>query len=97
MKCGVCNRPVVGVAARIEKLTDADKAYSRKLGVEPPDEYVYCGPCYRLIHEDKEAGARLIQGTLQANLRAAGVPNADQIAKRYYDALIKKAAPKPVS
>lgn len=97
MKCGICNRPVLKELARVEKLTETDKAYSRQLGVEPPDEYIYCGPCYRLIHEDKEAAARLIQGTLQANLKASGVANADQIAKRYYDALIKKAAPKPVS
>lgn len=77
-------------------LTEAERAWSRQQqGVEETDLW-YCRPCYSVL-SNKEQGAQLIKGTLQVNLIAAGVPNAERIAQRMYEMLIKRSASKPVS
>ena len=65
-------------------------------GEEPPDEYTYCKPCYRIL-QDRLSGAELLKGSFLLNLKAAGVPDPEAAADRYFKLLLKKAAKSPLS
>lgn len=94
--CCVCSRAVGMSGARLE-LTASEKEFVTNTTREPaPDYYLYCKPCLRLLM-DRQAGAQLQKGVLQASLRGNGVPNAERIASKYHDFLVSHAAKKPVS
>jgi len=94
--CGVCGKKDLSKQEVIVlHLTEAEKALARKSG-KAPDEYVYCKPCHRIL-QTPLAGAELIKGTLVVNLKAAGVPNAEEMADKYFRFLLKRAAPEPLS
>lgn len=95
-QCVVCNRQVPEGQGKTLVLSEQEKVFVRSSGQEPPESYVYCTPCIRLL-SDRESGAQLIKGTLQAQLRSSGVPQAESIATSYYQFLIQKAKSKPVS
>jgi hypothetical protein len=92
--CGVCSRDVAEGQGEVLTLSDEEKAYARRFGQDPPDTYVYCKPCFKVI-SDPESSAQLASGTLLARLRASGVANAEKIAKRYYEELVARAKPRP--
>lgn len=76
------------------KLTTDEIAFALiNTASEPPEQFVYCKPCFRIL-QDPLAGAELLKGSFLFNLREAGVPNADELADRYFKMLIKKTAGK---
>lgn len=97
-ECGVCGRSGLLESERkaIKLTEDEQKFVLASTGEDPPDEYIYCKPCMRLL-QNRLSGAELLKGNFLINLREAGVPNADKVADRYFKWLIKKAAPEPLS
>ncbi len=93
--CCVCGK-ATGTSAHRIRLTEVEKTTIRNLGQQPPDEFVYCRPCMAII-SNRESGAQLMKGVLQAKLRAAGVVDAERRAQMYYDFCIKNSTQKPVS
>lgn len=93
--CCVCGRKNLMESERkFLKLSTDEIAFALINTVtEPPEQYVYCKPCFRLL-QDPLAGAELLKGSFLFNLREAGVPNADDLADRYFKMLIKKSAGK---
>jgi hypothetical protein len=93
--CCFCKRS--REAFKTVKLSDEEKKFVlRHTGSIPPDEYTYCKACWK-VATDRTQGASLVKGLLQVQYQRAGVRNAEAMATRVHDFLIKKAAPKPVS
>lgn len=93
--CCFCKRQ--REAFKVVTLSDMEKAFIlRQTKVMPPDEYSYCGACWK-IATDRNQGASLVKGLLQIQYQRAGVRNAEALATQVHDFLMKKAAPKPVS
>lgn len=87
MICCVCKRDWPDSKGRTLVLTDAEKQHMESLGIEAPDTFLYCGPCWRVL-SDKMLGAQFIKGSLQMQLRAQGVPNAEELGQRYMEKLL---------
>lgn len=87
-KCIVCQRLRVVEECHILTLTDLEKQHIRERGQTPADEVTYCRPCYRLI-TDKHAGADVLTGMLLQRLKAAGAQNADKLAAKFKEQLVK--------
>lgn len=97
MKCINCARERAPTAGKVIELTEEDRRLIRMTtGEESPTEYFYCNACYRIV-TDREMGARMISGQLEIRLRAAGNPNAQQIAETFYKFLIEKSTKQQVS
>jgi len=88
--CCVCGREQKDIITL--KLTEVEKAYAKKVENLDVDSFSYCRACYRILC-DREQGARLIQGVVQTNMASLGASNADVLAKRLYEHLIKHAKP----
>jgi hypothetical protein len=89
MKCGICGRDSQKVHEL--KLTKTEREYALKqTGEEPPDKFLYCSPCWRIL-QDKNKGAALIRSMMEVSLRARGVTQASKMAQRMHAFLIEKA------
>lgn len=88
MKCCVCGREGNAQQTTAFTITDEEKAVIKGMGVEPQDSYVYCHPCLAIL-QDKEAGARLIQGVARKNLTAMGHPSPGQASSKVYERLVE--------
>lgn len=96
MICGICDRKWPDDRCHVLTLTDAEREQVvRMTGKEAPKEYIYCGPCWKLL-SNRRQGAEFIAGSMQSSLRAEGHPKADVIAKKTLDFLVGKSG-KPVS
>lgn len=93
--CCVCGRENLMESERkLLKLTTEELAFAIvNTASEPPEHYAYCKPCFRIL-QNPLAGAELLKGSFLFNLREAGVPNADELADRYFKMLIKRTAGK---
>jgi hypothetical protein len=96
MKCVNCGRDRPEADCSTLVLTEDERNVIRSLTGDAPVQLVFCKPCYRVI-TDREMGARLISGQLEARLRIAGNPKAQQIAETLYKFLIDKSKSKQVS
>lgn len=95
MICCICSRD--REAAKVITLTEEEKRAVKKLTKDvPPDTYAYCHACWA-VATDRNQGAQLFKGLMQAGLNRTGVHNANGIAIRYYRFLVDHAAKKPVS
>lgn len=91
MKCGICSREWNDAQCKVIPLTEAEREHIRKtLGKEPPDRYVYCAPCWRLL-SNREQGAQFIAGMIRAGLRDRADPRAEKIGRRMYQYLIERS------
>ena len=96
MICGICNRKWPDDRCQVLRLTEEERTHAgRMTGKEAPAEYIYCGPCWKLL-SNRRQGAEFIAGSMKASLRAEGHPKADLISKRTLDFLLSKSG-KPVS
>ncbi len=94
MKCCVCSKDRPKESCVIIQLTEAEKASVQAMGQKPEEQYVYCRPCFRVL-SNPEQGAQLIRGVFQHSLQAEGVQNAEQLARTYYEFLVRKAKMTP--
>jgi hypothetical protein len=86
--CCVCNRDWPEDKCRTLTLTDTEKSYIRtSVGQDPPETFLYCNPCWRVL-SDRLMGAQFIKGTLQVQMQARGVGNAEELSQRYFDRLL---------
>lgn len=85
MKCGVCEQERDKGHTLV--LTDEEKQYIKVETGEDLESYFYCFPCWNLLH-NRSAGASLIKGTMELNLRNTGHPKAKEMASRFYQHLI---------
>ena len=88
MICCVCERDWPPDKCEILVLTEAERAHVQSLGTTPPSQYVYCGPCSRVL-SDKVQGAQLIKGTIQLHARAAGVSSPEKPAQQFLAQLLE--------
>jgi hypothetical protein len=93
LKCCVCGRERDEETCVTIVLTPNEKKHLESAGETSVESLSYCRPCYRTL-SDREAGAQLMKGVVQFRLRAAGVPNAEQLAQRFYEFLISKSGKK---
>ena len=94
MKCGTCNREWPDKKCHVLDLTPEDKAYAKIQGVEnPPDQYIYCNPCWKVL-SDRLMGAQFIKGSLQVQLQAKGVGNAEALSQQYFNNLLSLTSKK---
>ncbi len=96
MKCCICGRFRQNLVT--VTLTDEDKAFIVKTAgtKQPPDAYVYCKPCFKIL-SDRERGAQLMRGTIEIALRSKGNRNATKIADKYYQMLLSRTPAKKPS
>lgn len=85
--CVVCNRSWPKEKCQTLTLTDEEKAHIQAAGEEPMETLSYCNPCWKIL-SDKLMGAQLIKGTLQVQLRAKGVANAEELSQTYFERLL---------
>lgn len=95
-ECCACGKEAKGKGAKTFQLRPEELLAIKSLGQEPLTEYAYCGPCMRVM-TNRDAGASFLKGVLLTRLRASGVANADRIAQRFHEFLLKRASQKPVS
>lgn len=88
MKCCVCGRDWPETQSHVLTLTEDEKKAILSMGHEPPDTYVYCKPCWRVL-SDKLMGAQLIKGVVQGQLKANGVIGAEQTAQEFFKHILK--------
>ncbi len=97
VECCICQRLLGEGEGVTIRLTAEEKAYVNGMtSKESPAEFVYCRPCHRVL-TDREAGAQLLKGAMARELHSFGVAGAEQVAERYYNFLIRRAAAGPVS
>ena len=87
-KCGICGQETEN--PHIIELTEAEKSNLDS----PPDRCVYCQPCWKIL-SNPALGPTLMKGLALQRLRSFGVLNAEEIASRYYAALVTKATRRP--
>lgn len=88
MNCCVCGRKGPEKSMVVITISDEEKATIKTMGVEPKDAYVYCNPCMSIL-KNREAGARLIQGALRNDLKAAGHPSPEDASSKVYERLVQ--------
>jgi hypothetical protein len=86
MKCGVCEQE--REKGHVLTLTEQERQYVKEQTGEDVTTFFYCFPCWNLM-KDRMAGASLIRGTLELNLRSIGHPRAHDMAERFYSDLVK--------
>jgi hypothetical protein len=93
MLCALCTRPWPDDKCVVVDLTPEETAHLAALGQMGTTQLVYCGPCHRVL-ADPVRGAQLIKGTLMLQLRAMGIPNAEQVADNFAKKLLALATKK---
>lgn len=79
---------------KIVTLNEDEKKFVRQhTGNIPPDTYAYCKACWK-IATDKTQATQLVKGMLQIQYERAGVRNAEAMATRIQDFLVRKATQK---
>jgi len=93
-ECCVCRRLQPDLKrCEVLTLTPEEKKAVADSGTNPvPDKLIYCHPCWKIVN-DKQRGARFLQGLWETGLRRAGVADAEARAKKFHDALIAKGKP----
>jgi len=86
MKCGMCDTEREHGHTLV--LNEQERAYVKEQTGEDVESYFYCLPCWRLLN-DRQAGASLISGTMELNLRSIQQPEAKKMAQRLYQYLIR--------
>lgn len=89
--CGVCGQERDRGKCHIIVLSDREREQIIATGQEPLDEYTYCKPCWRTL-SNKATGLSLMKGLFQIRLRHLGVSNAELIAQKYHDNLVRMAS-----
>jgi hypothetical protein len=79
-----------------EVYTADEKAFVLKTQGLVSDGHWLCKPCLKVLR-DPVQGAQLIKGTLQINLSAGGVGNAEHVAQKFHDKLVDLTVKKPIS
>ena len=84
--CCVCQKPFEE-GGKVFTLTAAEK---KAIGKNASDEVAYCSACIKVM-EDPHAGAQLLKGMYEMQLREAGVPESSlqRLASRFYKILVK--------
>lgn len=90
MRCDICGRD--RECAETIRLTAEVKAALTEAGVTPPEEYHYCGPCWRVV-SNREQGAQLLSGFFQTTLTGLGHTNARKAGEKMHTFLIEKSKP----
>lgn len=81
VNCGVCGRPKERNVCHEVVLTPQEKETLKESQLDPVDKYYYCKPCWSVLHS--EHSAKFLANSLEQKLRAAGVPRAQALAKKY--------------
>lgn len=82
----MCGFPKEAASCEAIELTAYEKKTLIDQGQEPPDKCYYCPPCHRVL-QHPEHGPVLMRGIFENQMRQAGVPNAKQLADKYYQKL----------
>jgi hypothetical protein len=85
VKCGVCENEQEKGHTLV--LSEQERAYVKAQTGEDVESYFFCTPCWNLL-KNRRAGASLIRGTMELNLRSVGHPKAQEMARRFYDYLV---------
>lgn len=88
--CCVCSQPFD--TGRSFEITAEEKA-AFPPGDDIPERVHYCSSCLRIM-EDREAGAQLLKGLYEMQLRQRGVRNAKQLAETFHASLLKNTSKK---
>ena len=95
MLCAICGRE--RTCEHSVKLSVDQKTTLRDMtGKNPPDEFHYCGPCWRIV-SDRERGAALMRGLCQTSLASMGRADAEKQSSKLYSFLIEKSKKGQVS
>lgn len=90
----MCRRPRDVDEMYVVHTTDKEREAIRAMGAEPQDTYAYCRPCWGVV-SDREKGAQLYRGLVQARFRQAGLSGiAEKQAQKAYDFLTTRAKPR---
>jgi len=94
--CGICGRVFHRSNCHIIELTDEEREIlTKQRGEAPPDEFIYCNPCWATL-SDPTTGPAYGKGLLQQGLQRFGVGNAEEIASKFHAKLVDKInKPKP--
>lgn len=93
LTCSVCGKPAPSETCKVLRLTPEELAAIRILG-EPPEQFTFCKACWKLV-SDRERGAQLFKGLMQARMRAQG--SRSDLPERIYRHLIEASAKGRVS
>lgn len=94
LPCALCGAGRPQGSCHIIKLTDEEKAAVRAAGGTPPQESVFCKPCWRAL-SDPNSGPAVIKGLVQTRLRQLGVGDAEKIAERFHNRLVERIKARP--
>ena len=86
--CTICRQDREN--CKIFQLTAAEKREFEAKEIKPPEELAYCQPCWKTI-SDPVSGPALMKGLVQVQLQSLGVPNAEDLARRFHVKLLKHA------
>jgi len=86
--CAICHRPRAVERCEVLELTADEKKAMRQMGQTPEDKLYYCRPCWRVV-TNREQGAALMKGMAQVQLQRAGVTNAETVATKFHERLLK--------
>jgi hypothetical protein len=86
--CVLCRRDWPRKDSKCFTLTDEEKKCLPS--VEVLDEYVYCGPCWKVLSDPKR-GPALLQGLTEGGLKQLGVNGAEEYANKFGKWLETKA------
>lgn len=88
--CHICSREREQTDSVMFTTTPEEKAYHKKMtGQTLSDRIGYCKPCYRLM-ENPVTAVQMMRGVVEVQLRAAGSPNASQVAERFEKNLLAR-------
>jgi ferredoxin len=93
-RCGICSTEHPTTRYHVITLTDEEKQVLAESGQTPPNEFVYCKPCWNTL-QDPVSGPMLMKGLFQMRLRELGVSSSERLADEYHAALIKKIKGRP--
>ena len=89
--CVICNKPI-GEDGKTFTLTEEESRLIYPDG-SGQSEVSYCKSCLRVM-QDREAGASLLKGLYEMELRKLGVTNAKLLSERFLAKLLKATAKK---
>lgn len=90
-KCDLCGRDRPQEVCHDLELTGVEKTYLRASGVER-DHLTYCKSCWRALSDDRQQGARIVQGLFQSWLKQRGSGLSEQKAAELFKLLVGKNA-----
>jgi len=88
--CTLCQQSWPDTDCQVVTLTEEEVVQLKEQGHNPPSQYTYCKPCWKVL-SNPVSGPAVLRGLFEHHLKRVGVVNAEELADKYHKRLVEMA------